>query len=95
MKVKLCSYNGHRHVILSGMKVALALYLMCFSGFGWIKNLTLPDETLLIPFLVGMSLFLNNEINTNRYKPDFIDKGNRIKLKFESLRVVFISQSLY
>ena len=63
---------------------------MCFSGFGWIQNLTLPDETLLIPFLVGMSLFLNNEINTNRYKPDFINKGNRIKLKFESLRVVFI-----
>ena len=60
------------------------------SGFGWIQNLTLPDETLVIPFLVGMSLFLNNEINTNRYKPDFIDKGKRSKLKFESLRVVFI-----
>ena len=63
---------------------------MRFLGFGWIQNLTLPDETLLIPFLVGMSLFLNNEINTNRYKPDFIDKGNRIKPKLESLRVVFI-----
>ena len=56
---------------------------MCFSGFGWIQNLTLPDETLLIPFLVGMSLFLNNELNTNRYKPDFINKGNRLTLKYE------------
>ena len=61
---------------------------MPFSGFGWIQNLTLPDETLVIPFLVGMSLLLNNEINTNRYKPDFIDKGKRFKLKFESLKVV-------
>lgn len=59
---------------------------MPFSGFGWIQNLTLPDETLVIPFLVGMSLLLNNEINTNRYKPDFIDKGKRFKLKFESLQ---------
>ena len=59
---------------------------MPFSGFGWIQNLTLPDETLVIPFLVGMSLLLNNEINTNRYKPDFVDKGKRFKLKFESLQ---------
>ena len=63
---------------------------MRFLGFGWIQNLTLPDETLVIPFLVGMSLLLNNEINTNRYKPDFIDKGKRFKLKFESLKVVII-----
>ena len=59
---------------------------MRFLGFGWIQNLTLPDETLVIPFLVGMSLLLNNEINTNRYKPDFVDKGKRFKLKFESLQ---------
>ena len=44
-------------------------------GFGWISNLTLTDKTWIVPCIVGISYFVNNEISQARYKRDFIDKG--------------------
>ena len=46
-------------------------------GFGWISNLTLTDKTWIVPFIVGISYFVNNEISLARYKRDFIDQGKK------------------
>jgi len=53
---------------------------MSNEGFGWISNLTLTDKTWIVPFIVGISYFVNNEISQARYKRDFIDQGKTSKV---------------
>jgi len=53
---------------------------MSNEGFGWISNLTLTDKTWIVPCIVGISYFVNNEISQARYKRDFIDQGKTSKV---------------
>jgi inner membrane protein COX18 len=46
----------------------LYLYCLC-SGAFWFPNLTIPDPTLLLPLLVGLSFAANIFISSNRLVP--------------------------
>lgn len=59
------------------------LFKSCILGFGWIQNLTLPDQTWIVPCVVGLSYLTVNEINHNRYKKDFVNQGNCIKMNID------------
>jgi len=63
------------------MEAKFRFLQMSNEGFGWISNLTLTDKTWIVPCIVGISYFVNNEISQARYKRDFIDKGKTSKVQ--------------
>ena len=65
----------HKNTFTSVTQVKVNEIFVYVLGFGWISNLTLTDKTWIVPCIVGISYFVNNEISQARYKRDFIDQG--------------------
>eukprot|EP00095_Tigriopus_kingsejongensis_P011600 maker-scaffold325_size206031-snap-gene-1.14 protein:Tk11600 transcript:maker-scaffold325_size206031-snap-gene-1.14-mRNA-1 annotation:"mitochondrial inner membrane protein cox18" len=61
--------------LIDDPSIAARFAQLTYEGTALFPNLTVPDPSFVLPVIVGLSFFLNNEINSNRHQRDYMPKG--------------------
>lgn len=73
------------------MGAQLRVIQMASEGCLWMPNLAVPDQTWILPFLVGSAFLLNTEVSLNRHAKDLVPKSKTFYIIPYLMRFIAIS----